>query len=561
MSGTSSPQPGQSGPASAVGEALVLKERILNTLLRGCSILGLVVYGLVLTNLYPRHLWGILTAYTIGYVWLVTITLLRKIPYTFRVYSFLVILYVIGLGGLFDSGLSGDGKAFLLVFSAMACLLLGLRAGMIALGFSVVTMAVVGWGMSTGAFPLPPVAAMANSGTPTEWGASIAIILTVGMIIIVSMATIMLGLTQSLDKSHELITKMEGQQAGLELAVNQRTEDLQHRLVQLRTAAEISQSIGGELNPQALLEKIIHLIQDRFGLYYVGAFLVDEDGKFAVLKAGTGEAGAKMLAARHRLEVGATSMIGWSILNRKARIALDVGLDATRFNNPNLPLTRSEMALPLIAHDKVLGSLTVQSSSPRAFDEDDILVMQGIADILATALENGRLFQETQKNLDEIEALHRQYLSEAWSEAESVMGGLHVSYESSETRPVDASVESIQIPLLLRDQVIGQVTLETNAGSLSAEDMAFIDSITTQTALALENARLLEETQRRARQEQTLNEMSMSFSKAFRVEDILKIAVQELGQLPSIAEVSVFLEPADNQAAVSSVSSGSPSNN
>ena len=172
---------------------------------------------------------------------------------------------------------------------------------------------------------------------------------------------------------------------------------LKHRSTQLQTAAEVSKSITTILDPEELMNQTVNLIQERFGFYYVGLFLVDEAGEHAVLRAGSGEAGRQMLEAGHRLLVGSESMIGWSVAHAKARIALDVGKEAVRFDNPHLPETRSELALPLISHSQCIGALAVQSTEEAAFSEEDIAVLQTMADQLAVAIENARLYAEKQR--------------------------------------------------------------------------------------------------------------------------------------------------------------------
>ncbi|TEU15261.1 MAG: GAF domain-containing protein [Anaerolineales bacterium] len=180
---------------------------------------------------------------------------------------------------------------------------------------------------------------------------------------------------------------------------------LTHRNIQLQTAAEVSKSASTILDPEELMNQAVNLIQKRFDFYYVGLFLVDEVGEYAVLRSGTGEAGRKMLEADHRLAVGGESMIGWSVANAKARIALDVGKEAIRFDNPLLSGTRSEMALPLISHGQCIGALTVQSTEETAFSVEDITVLQTMADQVAIAIENARLYQEIVRRLKETEAL------------------------------------------------------------------------------------------------------------------------------------------------------------
>ena len=329
------------------------------------------------------------------------------------------------------------------------------------------------------------------------------------------------------------------------------TSRLERREQQLQTAFQISRDFSTMLDPTELLNRVVNSVRDNFDLYYVGIFLVDEEKHYANLNAGTGEAGEKMVAANHRLEIGGTSMIGWCISNLKARIALDVGADQIRFNNPYLPLTRSEMALPVIFQDQAIGALTIQSIEPNAFQDEDIMILQGIADSLAIALENARLFQQTNQALEELRIYNQNYVQNTWGNMLASQGDLSFSFHNLKAQSSGIELRQLNIPVTLRDQQIGQISLETANESLSDEDRAFLDAILTQTALALENARLLEETQRRAVQEQKLNDLSTQLSKASSIEYILQTAARELGQLPMVSEVAVQL--------ISSASENQPS--
>ena len=181
----------------------------------------------------------------------------------------------------------------------------------------------------------------------------------------------------------------------------------EHRALQLQTTTEVSRAISSLVTLDELLPQMVELIRDRFNLYYVGIFLVNEADKYAVLRAGTGEAGRKMLEVGHKLEVGGASMIGWCIANQKARIALDVGKEATRFSNPLLPMTRSEMALPLFSRDHAIGAMTIQSDQPTAFTQEDITVLQSMADQTANAIGNARLFEATQRRAAREQVVNR----------------------------------------------------------------------------------------------------------------------------------------------------------
>lgn len=176
---------------------------------------------------------------------------------------------------------------------------------------------------------------------------------------------------------------------------------LARRSAYLRIASEVAKSYSSILDPDALMEQAVNLIQKGYGLYYVGLFLVDEKKQRAVLKAGSGEAGKSMLAEGHTLRLDEPSMVAWCIENGRARVAQQAQLDEVRHINPHLPLTRSEAALPLISRGQVIGALTVQDTDENAFTEEDIIALQTMSDQLVIALENARLFESALNELSE----------------------------------------------------------------------------------------------------------------------------------------------------------------
>ena len=178
---------------------------------------------------------------------------------------------------------------------------------------------------------------------------------------------------------------------------------LTKRTQQLQTASEVSHAATSILELNELLSKVVELICSHFNYYYVGIFLVDEKREMAILRAATGDMGKQMMASQHSLPIGYSSMIGWCISNNDARIALDVGEDAVRFKNPILPLTRSELALPLRARRDVIGAMTIQSDKAAAFTEADITALQTMADQVGNAIETARLFDERTNLIMELE--------------------------------------------------------------------------------------------------------------------------------------------------------------
>jgi len=185
------------------------------------------------------------------------------------------------------------------------------------------------------------------------------------------------------------------------------TNNIERHAKLLKASARAAKNITTILDPYELFQRTVDIICDEFGFYYAGVFLVDNATQYAVLKAGRGEAGKAMLREGHKLAIGGNSMIGASIANKKGRIALDVGEEAVFFENPHLPKTRSEMALPLIVADEVIGALTVQSTEEAAFHEEDIDALQTMADQLAVAIQNSKLHRQEERRSRLLKAANR----------------------------------------------------------------------------------------------------------------------------------------------------------
>lgn len=347
-----------------------------------------------------------------------------------------------------------------------------------------------------------------------------------------------------------------------------RTEALERRTLQLRTAVEVTHDITAARGLDDLLDRAVNLIRGRFGFYHVGIFLVDERGEYAVLRTATGEAGRRMLAQGHRLKVGETGIVGNVTATGEPRIALDVGADAVHFKDSLLPETRSEMALPLRIGMQVIGALDVQSREPAAFDEDDIAILQTMADELAVAIQNSQLLSQMQQTVHELEMASGRYTQEAWQVGvERPRGYVYrwMGVEPSDEQPPEALevwaqgepkltttqsqvgdetpgvMGAAAIPIKFREEVIGIVTLRSADGNISQRTVSQVEEVADRLALALENARLVEETRQRASREETLSQMTARFTQSLDMDTLLRVAVRELGQLPEIAEVSVHV--------------------
>ncbi|MBN2502217.1 MAG: GAF domain-containing protein [Anaerolineales bacterium] len=522
------------------------RERVLQALLWLLLVIGSIAYITNVIDLIGQQAWSLIVVITVAYVWVLVITVVSRLPYQIRAYSVLIVSYILGPFSLSTFALSGDGRIWLLFFAVFGTVLLGWRVGAISLLIVIGTHALFGYVMVNDFIPISEEALL-NSTTATGWVTTGIVMSLVGAILITAISILLQGLDlslsglqDSLQTQKDLTDTLEAEQIQLE----ERTRNLERRLTQIRTAAEISRIIVGELNPEALMQRVVDLIKDRFNLYYVGIFLLDEKKRYANLVSGTGEAGQRMLAAGHRLSVGGSSMIGWATANKKPRIAMDVGREAIHFNNPYLPLTRSELALPLLRGNEVMGALSVQSVEEQAFDEDDIAVLQNISDILANALENAHLFEQIENTLEEISNLNRQYLNQAWADVLQSQEDLEYSDEAPSGSTYAGDLVELQVPLTLRgDQSIGNITIESGREKWSSDEMEFIEAVSTQAALALESVRLLEETQRQVEQEAALNRITTRFAQNLDFDSLLQTVVSELGQLSNVRDASIHIIP------------------
>jgi GAF domain-containing protein len=533
-------------PPSFAGKSdlLILRERILQMILLIFAFLGLPAVTLASADYLQQQSYLFPAVYFGVYLLFVLMLLYREIPYRVRGYTMVSVVYMLAVSELFESGQLGEVRMFLIAFVTLTAVLFSYRNVIAAIALGLLTIMSAGFYASV---TPQPIGAMAGLNTGTGWATSSAVFLMIATTIAGSIAMIISGLEKNLLRQAVLTRSLEQERMNLEDRIRERTEDMTRRIVQLRTAADISRTISELSSPDELLQQVADIVKERFRLYYVGVFLLDTRREFAVLKAGTGQAGKQMVASGHQLPVRGNSMIGWSISNRLPRVAMDTGSEAVRFNNPLLPLTRSELALPIIVHDEILGAISVQSEKSNAFDENDIAILQSIADSLAVARENDRLYNETRRSLEEIRALNREYLQRAWAETSESYGELTYTFENATLAGKDQPGKTVQVPLVVRDEVIGYIELEMDHELLSEDDLSFVENVTTQTAIALENARLLHETERRAIQERKLNELASRFSKALSIEEILRAAALEFGQLPTVTEVSIQVRPTETK--------------
>ena len=335
----------------------------------------------------------------------------------------------------------------------------------------------------------------------------------------------------------------------LETRVTERTAELQQRATQFEIVSSVARSITAIQNLDQLLPSICQVVSERFGFYHTGIFLLDERAEYAVLLATNSEGGRQMLKRGHRLRVGTAGIVGYVAGKGEPRVALDVGADAVYFNNPDLPTTRSEMALPLLIASRTIGVIDVQSEQVNAFDEESVAVLGILSNQVAVAIENARLFSQTREALAESQTIYQQYIKQEWARFAQTLKHSGYIYDGIKTTPLEGNspepgAEGVKIPVKIRGLTIGTITVRSHnpLRQWTQEEINLAQAAADRAGLTIENVRLLTEAQRRASKERTISEITSHIGSSVNMRTIMQTAVEELGHALAGSEITLQLK-------------------
>jgi GAF domain-containing protein len=365
---------------------------------------------------------------------------------------------------------------------------------------------------------------------------------------------------EDLQKTNDRLTHIQKElteiQSSLQTRIEERTRELintsrkaEQRTEQLKTIAEITRAAANIPNLDELLNQLTQLISHDLGFYHVGIFLLDENREYALLRAANSEGGKRMLERGHRLRVGQQGIVGYAAARGAARIALDVGADAVFFNNPDLPQTHSEVALPLTFGSEVIGVLDIQSTETNAFSQEDIEIFTILANQITVAIQYARSIEQAQRALREASAASSRLTGKAWQEISEAIRTKGYRYDGIKPQPLKktasstAEQEALTVPVQVRGQTIGRLKLKplNETYRWSEDERAIVESAAERVALALDSARLLDEAQKRAARERFLSDLAAKLGASFKLDSILRDTVEELGQFLKDATVTFQL--------------------
>ena len=552
-------------------EISVLRERILQSFSLIASGIGIGVLVLLVPNFIQLQRWGLIGVYSGCLVALLVVAFIRRIPYLIRGLVVLIVVYTISLGSLLIYGLSGNGPLLLTGFAALAAIILGERPGTVAGILTFATMSASLYLILNNIHPLPPIETQSNA-TLSDWINHTLIVTLLAAVFNISLSVLVKGLRNALAEQKQIGMALALERNLLEERVTERTGDLERRAYELETVSKFARDISQINDFDELLERAVDLIQSEYHLYHAGIYLTEAHREFASLRRGSGEAGRTMVAMDFRVPLSDAQPVAVAIVKNEVRLTQDVLNDPLFVRNPLLAETRAQLAIPLVADGKVIGALDAQSNIRRFFKPNDIRSLEITADQLAVAIAKALIVQQLSSALAEMRESTNQATREDWQKFHrsvrrnfsyqirqgKVESGLTALIEHSEAYETGKAVIQkltdaqsgfpytlISLPIKSRDLVLGSLNLRFNSGQISSNIIELLDSVANRLALAIENARLIEENQMKAARDQTVGDISAKVRAEADIDKVMRIVATELGRSLGVSDVIVQLRESE----------------
>jgi nitrate/nitrite-specific signal transduction histidine kinase len=355
-----------------------------------------------------------------------------------------------------------------------------------------------------------------------------------------------------LSRSFALMTEwLRDSYETLEERVAERTSELERQNIQISVAAEIARDVSTTRNPEKLLSRAVNLVAQRFGYYHIGIYLLDEVKEYVELKAVSNSTGDENISGEYKVRVTNAGIVGQVALSGEPRASLGIDQEQPADLDNLLPETLSEIVLPMKVSNEVIGVLDVQSQSADAFRDSDQHVLQILADLLAVAIHNAQLNLKIEENLNELETLYGQYSRKSWARTHHTLKVNGYSYDQTGVHPIDHShnqkhngdIPPASISLKVRDHEIGTLNVWPGENRLIAEDLRILEELGSRISQTMENARLFNETQRRAENERIVRQVSAHMRETLDIESVLRAAVEEIYHALNLSQVTIDLCP------------------
>ena len=517
------------------------REKFLQRILIMSAILG--IFALIPAVTSTSDL--ILQSVYIGVYVVLVASILIDFPYVIKSSIFVSLPLILGVSSLTETGIRGDSLFFFLAFVIFSTLLIGPRVGIASIIITEIIIIGMGYLLLNDYYTLSDK--LAHEGDLTDWISAAASQFLITLVIMSALRMINVGFRKAQERAQTMYESVRKSQTELEKRVAERTAELAHKTSQLNAASLVTHETAAIQDLDRLLNRAVILIHEQFGCYHAGIYLVNQRGDYVTLQAASSEGGKRLLERGYRLRVGTEGIIGFVAAEKKPRISLDVGKDAIFFDNPELPKTRSELSLPLVVRSKVVGVLDLQSSEVEAFKYDDIDIFQTMADQIAVTIENARLLTESQLVISQLETISNENTRQNWK-TELAVSKPAFHYSATGVRQIEritqkAGNNALDIPIVLRGQKIGQISLQRKSElhKWTRQEETVANEVAAQTALALENIRLVERTRQRANREQAIANVTAHVRETLDLDTVLRTTVREIQKALNLQEAEIRL--------------------
>ncbi len=522
------------------------RERIFTIIINISAAAGVIAYTINAISLSKQQAWLLLAIVSIIYLWILVIALIRRIPYTIRVGSYIILLYVLGISTGLSKAAVGDSRIWLISSSILAAIFLGGKSGLAMAGINFASWLAMGllFQLNIIDYPHAHILNMVRPGNYSLWlntglTAFIACAATS-----ISIATVLNNLDTSLQESRSLAGELEKTASQLQ----KQTTVLEHRSQTLETSVQINHAVSTILDAEQILYQTAKLAKEKLDLLHVGILLANKSGTEVSLRASYGGGGHTIPAPGYRIPLG-DGLINWVITNSQPR-AIAEHEDTSSLLQMKLSDARSCAVLPLRTRERVLGVIVMQSQEPQNFDPNTLTTLQIMTDHIATQLDNAQLFAERENALEAERRAYRESSQSDWKNfmrAQTRAGyrrdqyGITTVKSTSKTRQKNTPTTFQSIPIQVRGQIIGYVDAQKSsaAEAWSSTEKDLLETLAGRLAATLDTARLYEETQQRAAEEQLIGEVTTRMRETLDIEAILKTAAQELRSVLDLAEVEV----------------------
>jgi len=540
--------------------------RVLNALLTVVGVIGAPIVGwtvyMAIRNPEQRTAAAIFAG---SYLLLLVLAISRRMNSRVRAWGLLLLGYAIGIVAFARGGLAGDGRIFMLALPVLALILAGVRSGIIMAVLSLLAFAVFTFLAQQGQMARWLVH-LDNPLTLEPWlygGAVFTMLLVLLLLLMHRFYRFQIQTLQSARRSAAELAEVQNLLRERAKRLEEANRLLQERTRALETAAEVARQIAALRGEQELIDQFLNLMAERFALYHVGLFRLDPRRERLILRAASSAGGQRLVDQRYRIPIDSEDPAARVIREGKP-LFLSVPEPI-----PELRWTRWRLSLPLRARGELFGVLDIHIADEQPIPDEQIQTFQTLADQFAVGLDNARLLEQMQRSLEELSQVYQVMTVRAWEQF--IEGGPGIQrywveessipeavwrslFEQARQRgePVSRRVETegevkyaLAVPVKLRGVPIGVIGFHrpAEAGEWGEQETALAEAVAERMALAMENVRLLEETQRRAARERMVGEMTARLVGHPSVDGVLQTAARELGQLPRVVEAVVQLVP------------------